>query len=144
MGKLTRFYDRESGQDGPVSGALQMINLSLATAAATNTTYIRQVHFPPGVGFEITDIRVWAGTVTSDPAISVGTAAAGTQIVAAANLATGNQVLTIKDGTVAAGGLIDVRVVNDTGDAIALGAQPPLTVNIFGYITSPPTSVPER
>jgi hypothetical protein len=127
-----------------VSGAIQMVNLSLATAVLTNTTTIRQVHLPAGMGFEVTDIEVWCGTVTSDPQISVGTTAAGTQIVAAVNLTTGANILTIKDGLVAAGGVIDVRIVADTGDAIAAGAQPPPSINIVGYVTLPPTSIPAR
>jgi len=140
MGKLTRFYDRISGQDGPVSGALQLIPVSFDTAMVTNVTQYRQFHFPAGMGFEITDIEIFCGTVTSDPSVSVGSTAAGTQVVAAANLATGANVLTIKEGTIAAGGLIDIRIVTDNGDAIAL----PVSINVVGYNTSPPTSVPSR
>lgn len=140
MGEVTRFYNRDSNQDGPVSGALQIITMGLHTAVLTNTTTIRQIHLPAGMGFEVTDIELFCGTVTSDPAITVGTTAAGTQLVAAANLATGANVLTIKDGTVAAGGLIDIRIVTDTGDAIAL----PVSINVIGHVTSPPTSVAYR
>jgi hypothetical protein len=140
----TRFKNPTTGLDGPVSGSLQIITIPLAAALATNTSYIRQTHFPPGVGFEVTDVRVWCGTVGGDPEFSIGTAAAGEQIVAKMNLATGNNVPTIVDGTVAAGGIIDVRIVNDSGDSVALGAQPPATINIFGYITSPPTSMGVR
>ncbi len=140
MGKLTRFYDRISGQDGPVSGALQILPVSLSIAVVTNITTIRQFHLPAGMGFEVTDIEVFVGTITSDPVITVGDTAAGTQLVASVALSTGANVLTVKDGTIDAGGLIDIRIVTDTGDAIAL----PVSISVVGHNTSPPTSVPVR
>lgn len=133
---VTRFKQRDGG-DGPVSGAIQVIDMSFEVAAATNATIFKQLHLPAGMGFVITDIEIFCGTVTSDPEITVGDTAAGTQVVAGANLATGANVLTIKDGAIDAGGLIDVRIDADTGDAIAL----PIAVTIVGHVGSPPTSV---
>lgn len=137
---LTRFYDREQNGDGPVSGAIQLIALPLQTAVATGTTRVQRFDLPAGMAFKVTDVNVFCGTVASDPAITVGTTAAGTQIVASANLATGANALTIKDGSVAAGGFVDVRIVADANDTIAL----PVSINVVGHVFSPPTSVPVR
>lgn len=134
---LTRFYDRVTGGDGPVSGAIMVIPVLFDTALVTNSTFTRQIHLPAGMSFKVTDVRVFCGTVTSDPAITIGTSAAGTQIVASANLATGAQSLTVKSYTPAATGMIDVRIVTDTGDAIAL----PVSINVVGHVLSPPTSM---
>ncbi|RLC08528.1 MAG: hypothetical protein DRI57_23810 [Deltaproteobacteria bacterium] len=138
MRKTTRFYDPSSDEDGPVSGALCVIPLNFETAAGTNEAYYQQVHFPAGMGFRVTDVEVFCGTVTSDPSLTVGTAAAGAQIVAATNLATGANAPAIVSGVVAAGGLIDARITTDSTDEIAL----PISVNIAGFYTSPPTSRP--
>jgi len=135
---VTRFYDRVSGVDGPVSGALQVISVGFDDVANSETVH-RQVKFPAGMAFEITDIVVVSGTVTSDPALTIGSTAAGTQIVAAVNVATNLGALTIKEGTIAAGGLIDVRVVADGGDA-----ADNISVTITGFVTAPPTTVSGR
>lgn len=134
---LTRFYDAVAGTDGPVSGGIQTIPLYIQ-AIATNSSEVRQVNFPAGMGFEVTDIMVYSGTVASDPAITVGTTVAGTQIVASANITTAVGAMTIKDGTVAAGGRISVTVTTDAGDTIQDCA-----ITIVGYPTSPPTSINE-
>lgn len=134
---LTRFFDRQSGRNGPVIGALQVITMNLDTAVVTNITTTREVHLPAGMAIKVTDVQVWCGTVTSDPSITIGTVAAGTQIVAAADLATGTQGLTIKTYTEAATGVISMTITTDTGDAIAL----PVSINIIGHVSHPPTSV---
>jgi hypothetical protein len=143
---LTRFYDRESGGDGPVSGALQVINLSLDTALATDTTVVKAISIPAGMQFEITDIKAFCGTVTAastgvtPPQINVGATAAGTQIVAQAVLVTGANALTIKNGSVAANGTAYVRIVSATNSSAAA----PVSVNVVGYVFAPPSSVPVR
>ena len=134
---LSRFFDSQSGRNGPVIGALQVITLNLESAVVTNVDITQEVHLPAGMAFKVTDVQVWCGTVTSDPEITIGTVAAGTQIVAAANLATGTQALTVKTYTEAATGVISVLIDTDTGDAIAL----PVSVNIIGFVSHPPTSV---
>jgi len=131
---LTRFYDRQSGRDGPVSGALQIISVGFDDVANSETVY-RNVKLPAGMTFQIVSISAYSGTVTSDPALTIGTAAAGTQIVAAVNLATDTGALTLKSNAVTAGDRLDVRVVADSGDAIEN-----LSVTIVGYVSAPPTS----
>lgn len=138
MGKLTRFYDRESNQDGPVSGAIQVISVGFDDVAASETVH-RQVVFPAGMAFEITNVQIVSGTVTSDPQLTIGSSAAGTQVVAALTLTAGYGAATIKEGTIAAGGLIDVRLVADSGDAVEN-----VSVAISGYVTAPPSVIPER
>lgn len=133
---VTNFKQRD-GSSGPVIGALQIINLQLHTALVTNTTDFMQVHLPAGMGFEITDVTVFASTITAEVALTVGDTAAGTQVVASALNATGATVHTVKDGTIDAGGLIDVRFISDTTGLMAL----PVSINITGHVIYPPTSV---
>lgn len=146
MSEVTRFYNRDTDQDGPVSGALQVINLSLDTALATDTTVVKVINLPAGMVFEITDINVFCGTTTAastgvtPPTINVGSTAAGTQIVAAAPLVTGANTLTVKDGTIAAAGTAYVRVVSATNSSTAA----PLSVNVVGHVASPPATVAWR
>lgn len=135
--RVTRFFDRFDNQDGPVSGAIQLFNIQLDTALVTNTTVFRQAHFPAGMGFEVTDVEIFAGTVVAGVAVTVGDTAAGTQIVASEALATGSTELTIKDGTVDAGGLVDVRITSNTTGTMAL----PVSINVVGHVASPPTSL---
>lgn len=135
---LTRFYDRVSGRDGPVSGALQVITVGFDDVAANETVH-RRINFPAGMGFYVTGITVWSGTVTSDPSLTVGTTAGGAQIVAAVNVVTNLGAATLVSNQVAAGGFIDVRVVADAGDAAEN-----ISVTIIGYPSSPPTALNYR
>lgn len=141
MGEVTRFYDRGSDQDGPVSGALVVIpiNFLSVTTATTSTTYVRQVRFPAGMSFEITDVVVRASAVTDEPSLTIGDTVAGTEVVTAVNVTTNLGALTIVDGTIDAGGFIDVRVVNNTTATFN-----DLEVTIVGHVASPPTSVAYR
>ena len=132
---LTRFKDARKGEDGPVSGAIQCISVGFDDVAA-NETVSRRVEMPAGAAFEITDIKVSADSVTSDPSLTIGDTDAGTQVVAAVNVTTNLGALTIKDGTIDAGGFADVVIVADAGDAAES-----VSVSIWGYVTKPPTSV---
>jgi len=138
MVKTTRFYDSQTGQDGPVSGALQIITLNLETAVANSDVLSQEIHFPAGMAFEITDITVFCGTVTDNVTIKVGSSDAGSDIVASVALATGSNALTIAEGTISAAGMIDVTITADATGAVAL----PVSINVTGYVTAPPTSAP--
>lgn len=141
---LTRFTDRVSGVDGPVSGAFTPLVVPLQgmllTGAVTNAVYTGAVQMPTGAKYQVTHATVYCGTVASDPSITIGTSAAGTQIVAAANLASGANQLTVKTYTAAATGLISIVLTNDTGDSIT----DPTTVTLWGYLAQPPTSLKYR
>jgi hypothetical protein len=132
---LTRFKDARKGEDGPVSGAILCIPV-LFDDVANDETVSQRIEMPSGAAFEITDIKLSADSVTSDPSLTIGDTAAGTQIVAAVNIATNTGALTIKDGTIDAGGFIDVVLVADAGDAAES-----VSISIWGYLTKPPTSV---
>jgi len=135
---LTRHYDPVNGVDGPVSGALQIISVGFDDVA-NNETVSRRVDLPAGVGFEITDIKVTADSVTSDPSLTIGSTDAGTEVVAAVNVTTNLGALTIKEGTIAATGLIDIVMVADAGDAAES-----VSITIVGHMTSPPSSIDPR
>lgn len=132
---LTRFKDARAGVDGPVSGALMCIPV-LFDDVANSETVSQRIEMPAGASFEITDIKVSADAVTSDPSLTIGDTAAGTQIVAAVNVTTNLGALTIKDGTIDAGGFADVVMVADAGDAAES-----VSISVWGYLTAPPTSV---
>lgn len=136
--RAVRTYNRVAGTDVPWSSAIQVISIGFDDVAASETA-IRQIKFPTGMGFEITHMYVTASATTSDPALTIGSTAAGTQVVAAVNVTTDLGVLTIKEGTIAASGLIDVRVVADSGDAAES-----ISLTIIGYPTSPPTTLDTR
>lgn len=133
---LTRFSDRESGKDGPVSGALQIIHIPVAADGA-NSTY--RVNLPAGMSFEITDAEFTADTISSGVNITIGDTAAGTQVVASVTVATDTGALTIKDGTIDAGGFADI-VFTVTGSETITGGD----LTLVGYVSAPPTSVPSR
>lgn len=132
---LTRFKDRGSAKDGPVSGAIVCLPVQFSNLA-TNTTYGHAIDLPAGMAFEIVDINVQALGITSDPSLTVGTAKAGTEIVAAVNVTTNLGSLTLKSTSVSAGGVLSVGIVTDTGDA-----ADSVSVNVFGYVSAPPTAL---
>ena len=132
--KCTRFYDRQSGKDGPVSGGFVVIPVTYALCG-TNT-YAWAWAPPAGMSLEIFEIQARCVGVTSDPSISVGLTAAGTEVVAAVNLTTALGALTLKTNSVTSGSRLDVRLTCDSGD----GAEG-VSITVTGYITSPPTSL---
>jgi len=131
---LTRFYSRESGRDGPVSGALQIISVGFDDVASNETVH-RQIVMPDGMAFYIVDVEVYSGTVASDPALTMGTTAAGTEIVASVNVTTNLGSLTLKSNLVTSGDRLDVRVVADADDTAEN-----VSVTISGYVCAPPDS----
>jgi len=107
-----------------------------------NTTLKNEIILPAGMKFHVSNALVHCGTVTSDPVISIGTTASGTDIVDGAALATGTNTLTIDSDytsvtTNAGGGTISVEIVTDAGDSIV----PPCTVTLIGYVFKAPNSL---
>lgn len=137
MGSVTRFFDRISGQDGPVSGSLQIFYVPIAVTGAATQTAV--VELPAGMGFEITDIKFSASAISATPDITIGDTAAGTQVVASVACTTDLGALTIKDGTIDAGGIISIVVVATASDTVTEG-----NLSIVGHVISPPTSVAYR
>ena len=133
---LTRFKDARADKDGPVSGAIIVIPLAFA-AMLTNLTQSFSYAPPAGMQLDIVSINVQSGAVTSDPALTIGTAKAGAEIVAAVNLTTNLGNLTLVSSVIPAGSVLDVRIVTDTGDSFVDGAS----VTITGYVSKPPTSL---
>lgn len=136
MGK-TRFKDRQSGENGPVIGALHTIQVSFGAAITAGATHFKQVNFPAGMKFRVTNVVGWMGAVVSACPIQIGTTAAGVDIVASVALTTGKNTLTVIDHTPVAGGLIDVRIIAAAGDTVAL----PVDITITGYVMEEPTGV---
>lgn len=134
---ITRFYDRASGRDGPVSGAIQVIHVPIAVIGAA--TLIHRVNMPAGMSFEITDAEFSADGISATPDLTLGDTAAGTQVAASVALTTDLGAVTIKDGTIDAGGFLDITVVATASDTVTLG-----NLTIVGYVSAPPTSIPIR
>jgi hypothetical protein len=103
---------------------------------ATGETVIRRIDFPAGATFRIISIEAYASAIASDPALTIGTTAAGTQIVASTNLTTNMGALTLKSNDVTAGDVFDIRLVADAVDDTAES----VSISIFGYVSAPPTS----
>lgn len=133
---LTRFKDARADKDGPVSGAIIVIPIAFA-AMLTNVSQYWSWSPPAGMKVELVSIDVRSGAVTSDPEITIGTTKAGTEVVAGVNVTTNLGVLTLKSTTVTSGDILDVRIVTDTGDAVADGAS----VTLTAYVSAPPTSL---
>ena len=136
MGK-SRFYDRQSGECGPVIGAFCPITISCQTAIGNSESLQHCVQLPTGARYRVTDVTAYCGTVTSDPGVSVGSTLGGTEIVNAGALSTGAAQLTVRDYTPAATGIISVYIIADAGDAVAL----PCTVTLWGYMSEEPTAL---
>jgi hypothetical protein len=142
---LTRNYDPTTGRDGPTSGALQVISFSFDDVAA-NETAGHRIDLPTGVGFYVTDVISSADVATGDPKLSVGTTAAGVEVVASISLTTTRIAHTIVDdsnqvgpSTASTAAFLDVVLVADADDAVESAS-----VTVVGYMTSPPASVPDR
>lgn len=137
MGEVTRFYNRDTEQDGPVSGAIQLFHVDFPSV--TNTSVVKQVNLPAGMGFEVTDIMFTAAATGATPSIEVGTTSSGTQVVAAVTALTNLGALTIKDGTIAAGGDLFITVICTASDTVTQGQ-----FTVAGHVTSPPTTLAYR
>jgi hypothetical protein len=74
--------------------------------------------------------------IASTPALTVGTAKAGTQIVATVNVTTALGALTLKASSVTNGGILDVQIINAAGDTFDS-----VSVNVYAYVADPPTSL---
>jgi len=130
---VTRFKQRDK-TDGPVSGAIQVLHVPVAIAA-TAGTLTQQVDLPAGMAFEITDAEFSARTVTGTIGLTIGDTAAGTEVVASVTATTNFGALTIKDGTIDAGGLVSIVYAATAGGVVDGG------LTLVGYVTTPPTSV---
>lgn len=136
MGK-SRFYDRQSGESGPVIGSFFSIPITCQAAIANNDALQHCIQLPVGARFRVTDVTSYSGTVTSDPLVDVGTTLGGTEIVDNGELATGAVAFTVRDYTPSATGIISVYITADAGDAVAL----PCTVTLWGYMSEEPTAL---
>jgi len=134
---LTRHYDRQSGKDGPVSGALFVAPINF-TEGVTGT-YAHSVQLPAGMNLELVSVNVQASGIANTPSLTVGTAKAGAEIVAAVNVTTNLGDATLVSSSVTSGDVLDVRVVNAAGDTFDS-----VSVNLIGYVSAPPTSVKYR
>lgn len=121
-----------TGKDNPVSGAIQVIPIQFDDVAASEVVAY-QWSPPAGMNFEIISIDARATAKTSDPSITVGSTAAGAEIVAAVNLTTTLGSLTLLTQTLTPTSVLDVRVTADSGDAAES-----VSITIVGYCTVPP------
>lgn len=137
MSEVTRFYDRSIDGDGPVSGAIQLFRVEFPSV--TNTSIVKQVNLPAGMGFEVTDIMFTASATGATPSIEIGTTSSGTDIVAAVTATTDLGALTIAEGTIDAGGDIFITVICTSSDTVTQGQ-----FTIVGHVLSPPTTLAYR
>jgi len=139
----TRFYDRTSGECGPVIGAYQVVPVVFDAAIAATDDISKQFKMPPGSSFRVTDAVVYAGTIVGTAIVSIGTTADGTDVskttlTAAAGVT--ETVMTVKTYTPSTSGLVEVRVLAGAGETVAL----PFSVTLGGYVSAEPTSTAKR
>lgn len=137
---LTRFYDRSSDKDGPVSGAIIVIPITFDDVAASETV---EWSWTPPAGMQVTIVaaNVHANAVTSDPTVTIGSTKAGTQVAAATNITTNLGNLTLKAAglDITSSETLNVQVVADSGDAAEA-----VSVTLVAYVSAPPTSLQYR
>ena len=143
MAFVTRFKRRLPGGtgtatiDGPVSGSIIVIPVQFpAAAVAGSAVHTGTIDLPPGMSLKIVAITVKVVTLASDPSLTVGTTVGGAEIVSAVNVTDGLVATLIATDVT---DLLSVRITNDADDGYANA-----TVNIFAYVSAPPTSLVER
>lgn len=157
---ITRFKNARASWgsgDGPVSGAIQFINIPVGSGAAS-TAYIAKHTLPIGMKFRITHIYAYVSACassldgTTGPLIKVGTGTSDAAFVAStklfpAGVALGACTLLTTAGhggsTIVGQDLaatdIYVTITNDTTSTYTNAR-----VEIIGHIIQPPTSYFER
>ena len=93
---MTRFKDARAGYDGPVSGALSILQVSIEAGSATSTAYTAKVPLPAGMKVRVVNMYAYAKTVTATPTITVGSTGSTTALVAGTALTTSKGELTLK------------------------------------------------
>lgn len=130
--------DRRGGKSNPIEGSMVVLPVQFDDIVA-NETAAYQWSPPAGTKLEIIGIDARCTSHAGDAQISVGSAAAGTQIVAAVTLATTLGALTLVATEITASNVLDVRLVADANDA----AQS-VSITVFGYISNMPDSLAVR
>lgn len=148
MGEFVTRQKRRKGSvsfDGAFSGALQVIPITFTSGNTTSLAYPHTIDLPAGMSLRIVAIDVQSVGLTDTPTVTVGTAKAGTQVVASVGVTTNLGALTLKGGDadgvvqISAGGIVDVRVTNNTTALFEV-----VNVDIYAYVSAPPTSLVAR
>lgn len=136
----TRFFDRASNKCGPVIGSFYPMVLCFnSDGAAGADTFQHTVDLPAGMRYEIVSIDVQANNITVTPSLTIGTAKAGAEIVAAVDVTAALGPLTLVSTSIPAGGLLSAQIVDSASDGFSA-----ITVSVFGYVSEEPTSVKKR
>jgi hypothetical protein len=125
-------HKNRTGKDNPVSGAIMAFPIQFDDVAAGETVAY-QWSPPAGMNVEIisADARCTAHTGTA--LLTVGTSAAGTQLVAPVTLTTTLGALTLKANSITPGSTLDVRIVAGGGEAVESAS-----VTLVAYCSVPP------
>jgi len=126
-------HKNRTGKDNPVSGALTVLPVAIGNIGSSETAAFQWTP-PAGMNFEIVAIeaRCTAHNTTPIP-ITIGTAAAGAEIVAATNLTTTLGPLTLVSTAVTPSNTLDIRLV-----APANATAEDVSVTVVGYTSVPP------
>ena len=134
-GPVTRFYNRQTDMDGPVSGALQVIYVPMPSITGAQTPEFA-IQMPTGMKFNVTDAYFTAAATGATPTIAIGDTASATAVVDTVTCTTDLGALTIVDGLITAGDKILVTITSTASDTITEG-----NLTIVGHIAKAPTSV---
>jgi hypothetical protein len=126
-------HKNRTGKDNPMSGGMAPLAISWSSTLLASNSYTYAWKPPAGTNYEIISIDARAGTVASDPSLTIGTASNTTAIVAAVNLTKTTGALTLKSTSVTSGDTLKVILTNDAGDSAK-----DVSVTVWGYCSVPP------
>jgi len=127
----------------PIAGAYVCSVVTIDANATTSTSKHAELDLPAGMAAVLVGVSAHAHSVTSDPAIIVGTAADDDAYVTSANLTTTAQRLTPNGASttnsravISSGTPIRIQVTNDSGDAHGV-----VNVGLWMYVTDHATNI---
>lgn len=128
---LTRFFDRQSGRNGPVIGATQMFYIHVASITG-GADPVYTVTPPPGAEFYVTHGNWTASATGATPSMVITGAAT---IVAATTLTTDLGALTVVAGVCNNASPLTITFTTTASDTVTFGE-----LTISGYLSAPPTT----
>lgn len=130
----------------PVAGAYICPVVTIDANATTSTATHAELDLPAGMTAVLIGVSLHAASITSDPAVTIGTASSAAAYLGATNLTTTAARPTLAGAgtsngraTITAGTPIVIRVTNDAGDGHGL-----VNVGLWMYVKDHATNVPDN
>jgi len=126
--------------DGPVSGAAQLLAVTLNGTGAITLKY--KTDLPPGARYRITNATFRASAISGTPTLAVGTVNNATALVATTALTTNLGNLTVKSAS--QNFVADSMIIATLTLASATGVVRAGVLNLFGHVSQPPLTMSVR